>query len=162
MKSVLLFLVLLASCTTTPIALKSDFQKLSERKSGTLLTINLKTNGHIREGRNCHLNFEDDVNKYELILNEGIWDYALPFNQNQAELTKITCGPFYYYDLRNQGAKFKFTNDKIKYLGILNFELEEKGKMEWGLATINKDKLNDRILEMGLDQNNVEIDILKI
>lgn len=162
MKKLILFLFILVSCAGTPIALKSDFQKLTDKKSGTLLTINLQTNGQIREGKNCLLNFEDGVNKYELILNEGMWDYALPFNQNEAELTKITCGPFYYYDLRNQGTKFKFTNNKIKYLGILNFELEDKGKLEWGLATINKEKLNNRILEMGLDQDNVEIDILKL
>jgi hypothetical protein len=162
MKKLLFLLFLLSGCAGSKVALKSDFQKMSESKSGTLLTINLQTNGRIREGQQCYLNFEDGANKYELLLQEGMWDYALPFNQNEAEITKITCGPFYYYDLKNQGARFKFSNEKIKYLGIINFELEEKGKMEWGLATKDETKLEDRIQQMGLFRENVEIDILKL
>ena len=162
MKKFLVLLFLLSSCSNTPISLKSDFQKLSSDQSGTLVTINLVTNGYIKNGKSCFLKFEDGINNYKLALNEGVWDYALPFNQNEAELTKITCGPFYYYNLKDQGAKFKFDNKKIKYLGIVNFKLQEKGKMEWGLATIDKNKLNDRVLEMGLNQENVDIDILKL
>lgn len=162
MKYFILGLFLLSSCANSPVPLKSDFQKLSEDKTGTLLTVNLNTNGQIREGNKCYLKFEDGVNRYELLLNEGVWDYALPFNQNKAEMTKITCGPFYYYDLTNQGAKFTFDNEKIKYLGIVNFELEDKGHMEWGLATKDKKRLEERILQMGLSEENVEIDILEL
>ncbi len=161
-----LFLVtfLLAGCATSTKVLESDFQKLSMTKVGVVLTVNLQTNGRVRDDKNCYLKIDDGKNHFELLINRGVGDYALPLvsGENVIEITKITCGPFYYYDLKDQGATFQVKNQKIKYLGFINFKLEDKGNLEWGHATKDELQLRKRAQSMGFDDDSLEIDLLKL
>lgn len=161
----LLFICLLTvGCATSKNTLKSDFQTVISNKSGVVLSVDLKTNGFLREDKVCFLKIEDELNQYELILERGLSDYALPFtpNQNKIEITQINCGPFYYYDLKNQGTAFSVNPQKVKYLGIVNFKLQEKGKLEWGLTTKDKNELMKRAISMGFDEATVEVSLLDL
>ncbi len=155
---------LLAGCATSTKVLKSDFQKLSMTKEGAVLTVNLQTNGRIRKDKSCYLNISDGKDDFQLLINRGEGDYALPLRSggNTVEITKITCGPFYYYDLKDQGATFQVKNHMVKYLGFINFQLEDKGKLVWGHATVDKLELRKRTQLMGFDDGNLEIDLLKL
>lgn len=161
-----LFLVffLLAGCATSTNVLESDFHKLSKTKEGALLTVNLQTNGRVRDDKNCYLKIDDGKAHFELLINRGVGDYALPLvsGENVVEITKITCGPFYYYDLKDQGATFQVKNQKIKYLGFINFQLQDRGNLEWGHATKDELKLRQRAQSMGFDDDSLEIDLLKL
>jgi hypothetical protein len=166
----LLVFFLLAGCATPTKVLESDFQKLSMTKVGVVLTVNLQTNGRVRDDKNCYLKIDDGKNHFELLINRGVGDYALPLplplplvsGENVIEITKITCGPFYYYDLKDQGATFQVKDQKIKYLGFINFQLQDKGKLEWGHATKDELQLRQRAQSMGFDDDSLEIDLLKL
>lgn len=162
--SFILVIFLLAGCASSTKVLESDFQKVAMRKEGALLTVNLQTNGRVRDDKTCHLSISDGQNHFELSLNRGVGDYALPLQSGEGvvEITKISCGPFYYYDLKNQGASFKLKSQKIKYLGYIDFELEDKGKLEWGHSTMNEDQLRNRAQRMGFNEDTLEIDLLKL
>jgi hypothetical protein len=166
MKSLFFSVLLLffMGCATSTKVLESDFQQLSRTKTGAILTVNLETNGRVRDDKNCSLKIEDENNQFELKLKRGEGDYALPLlsNEKNFEITKITCGPFYYYDLKNQGAAFSVKNQKIKYLGVVNFKLEDKGELEWGHATKDERELLRRAQLMGLTEEDLEIDLLKL
>lgn len=158
-----LFLVILASCASSPKVLESDFHKLGATKTGAILTVNLETNGRVREDKSCYLKIDDGENSFELLLNRGQMDYALPISSpNKIEITKISCGPFYYYDLKDQGAAFQVKNQKVKYLGVLNFKFEEKGKLEWGHMTKDERELKQRAQLMGFTEDILEVDLLKL
>jgi hypothetical protein len=162
---ILVFLTAFVSgCASSSQTLQSDFQKLNMTKSGVVMTVNLQTNGHVREDKSCYLKINDGSNDYELLIQRGIADYALPLQSkgNTVEITKITCGPFYYYDLKNQGATFKVKDQKIKYLGFINFRLEDKGQLEWGHATKDELVIRKRAQSMGFDYESLEVDLLKL
>ena len=161
-----LFLIVfsLTGCATSSNVVESDFQKLTMTKEGAVLTVNLQTNGRVRDDKNCYLKVNDGTNQFDLLINRGIGDYALPLasGENIIEITKISCGPFYYYDLKDKGATFQVKNQKIKYVGFLNFKLEDKGKLEWGHATMDEAQLRKRAQSMGLGDEVLEIDLLKL
>jgi hypothetical protein len=156
--------LLLMGCAGTTNVVKSDFQKLKVANEGAFLTVNLQTNGRVRDDKNCYLKFEDGESYFQLLINRGTGDYALPLVSGETvfEITKISCGPFYYYDLKDQGATFKVDKDKVKYLGHINFKFEEKGKLEWGHATKNDFELRKRALSMGLGDSSLKIDLLNL
>ena len=164
--SILLTLIMTASCATSSNVMDSSVDKVRGRSAGTLITVNLDTNGKVREDKTCYLNIQSESNTYKLPLKRGIWDYSLSLENktpsSKAEIVKISCGPFYYYDLDNQGADFKVSDSSIKYLGIVNFKFEDKGKLEWGHATKNSIELQRRLRLMGLPDTNVELDLLKL
>ncbi|MCR9204608.1 MAG: hypothetical protein NXH75_08535 [Halobacteriovoraceae bacterium] len=151
-------------CATSTKVLESDFQKVSMTKEGVLLTVNLQTNGRVRDDKSCYLNIDAGKNHFQLLIKRGVGDYALPLQSGEGdvEITKISCGPFYYYDLKNQGATFQVKREKVKYLGFIDFELEDKGKLEWGHSTMNENHLRQRAQRMGLNDDSLEIDLLKL
>lgn len=159
-----LLLFLLVGCATSTKVLKSDFNTLNSAQTGAILTVNLQTNGKVRDDKNCYLKIDDGNDQYELLLKRGVEDYALPFMsaESKVEITKITCGPFYYYDLKNQGAAFQVKNQKVKYLGFVNFKFEDKGKLEWGHSTKDKNQLRKRAQSMGFSDELIEIDLLNL
>lgn len=164
--SFLLFLgaIFLTSCATSTQVLESDVRQVNLAKMGAVLSVNLQTNGRVRDDKDCFLNIDDGKNNFKLLINKGVGDYALPlgFSESVIEITKISCGPFYYYDLKGQGAVFHLKSQKIKYLGFLNFKLQDKGELEWGHATKNEIEIRNRTRSMGLDNDSLEIDLLKL
>lgn len=155
-------LLILGGCAGSATVLEPSAQKLSRAKTGVLLTVNLNTNGKVREDKQCHLDIMSDKGRFKLPLKRGQWDYALTLPSAKAEITKISCGPFYYYDLKNQGADFEVEVQNIKYLGVINFKLEADGNLEWGHATKNPVELQGHIRQAGLDQENVVVDLLNL
>lgn len=162
--SFLVLFVGLYGCATSSKQLESDFQLVKTNQFGVVLSVDLKTNGFLREDKVCFLKIEDGLNSYELTLEKGLNDYALSFttSQNKIEITQINCGPFYYYDLKNQGTAFSVSPQKVKYLGIINFKLQDKGKLEWGLSTKDKSELLKRAISMGFDEETIEVSLLDL
>ena len=156
--------LLITSCATSLKVLESDFQKLTTTKTGVLLTLNLETNGRVRKDKECYLTIDDGKEKFELLIKRGLGDYALPMlsTTDVTEITKISCGPFYFYNLKDQGATFRIRDQKIKYIGFINFNFQDKGNLEWGHALTNKSQLRDRAESMGIDKDFLEIDLLKL
>jgi|GEM_PF-2721265 len=161
---IFLVIFLFAGCATSTKVLESDIPKLTMTKVGALLTVNLQTNGRVRDDKNCYLKIDDGKNHFELLINRGVGDYALALESGESivEITKITCGPFYYYDLKDQGATFQVKNQMVKYLGFINFQLEDKGKLEWGHATKDELQLRKRAHSLGFVDDSLEIDLLKL
>ena len=155
-------LLLTLGCASKSHILQSDFEAIRQTNTGALITVNLDTNGKVREDKSCYLNIQDGESRYELPLIKGSNDYALPLASPRAEIVKISCGPFYYYELQNQGADFMVSNQNIKYLGVINFKFEDKGKLEWGHATTNSRELKDKIRSMGFEDERVEVELLKL
>jgi hypothetical protein len=161
---IFLSFLMLTSCTTSLKVIESDFQKLRTQKTGALLTVNLETNGRVRQDKECFLKINDGRSEFKLIIERGVQDYALPIlnTGRPVEITTISCGPFYFYDLKNQGAVFTIRDQEIKYLGFVNFSLQEKGKLEWGHETNNQAQLLQRTQSMGLESDSLEVDLLKL
>lgn len=155
-------LLSLGGCAGSATVLEPSAQKLARTGTGVLLTVNLNTNGKVREDKQCHLDIVGEKGIFKLPLKRGQWDYALTLPSAKAEITKISCGPFYYYDLKNQGADFEVGVQDIKYLGVINFKLEADGNLEWGHATKNPVELQAHIRQAGLAQENVVVDLLNL
>lgn len=158
----LFIMSLLVSCSNHQKVLNSNFSEVKAKNTGVLLTIDLNTAGKIKRGKMCNLVINQNKALYRVPLKEGTYNYALPLSQGQANIKEFTCGPFYYYKLKENGAQFQVSNGIISYLGTLDFELEEKGEMTWGPSTKSKRLLEGHLGEMGLTGEEVIISPLKL
>lgn len=155
---------LVSSCSTSRKEIVSDFNFLRENNSGIILSVNLQTNGRIRSDKECLLKLEDSNTLFELPLTKGFGRYAIPtmIPNEKMEITELNCGPFYYYDLKNQGASFLVEDQRIKYIGQIYFDLKDTGKLEWGHKTKDEHLLQKEIEEMGIDKTKVKIELLQL
>lgn len=164
MRLVLPFILIsfLFSCANHQQVLNSNFSTVKSKNTGVLLTVDLNTAGKIKRGKMCNLIINQGKTLYRVPLKEGAFNYALPLNQGVAKIQELTCGPFYYYKIKENGANFQVSNGQISYLGTLDFELEEKGRMTWGPSTKSRRLLEGHLGEMGLTSEDVVIKPLKL
>jgi len=155
-------LFLFLGCSSNgQINLTSDHQILSLSKTGILLSVNLDTNDRIKRGNNCYLIFNNGKKKYSLKLAEGKDHYALDLSMGSYQIDELNCGTFYYFKVDKEAAPFYVSPGKISYIGQLDFELHDHGKLIWGHTHTNRKKLEENILSMGFAPNDVELSLLR-
>ena len=147
-----LFLIFfLLSCSTFkgPEIVESDFGDVIATNQGYVLVVNLDTNGKIKRGNRCFLRIVSEEKEYSIPLEEGTHAYGVSFRHQGARISQLNCGLFYYYKFKDP-LFFKPKANQIVYLGDIDFELQDEGKLEWGRKKHGKQVFRAQMEDIGL------------
>lgn len=147
-----LSLLFLASCSTFkgPKIVESDFGEVIATNQGYVLVVNLDTNGKVKRGHRCFLRLKkEEEREISIPLEEGSHAYGLPVKYRGTRISQLNCGLFYFYKFKAPLVLKPFA-DKIVYLGDIDFELQDEGKLEWGRKKHGKQVFSAQMEDIGL------------
>ncbi len=160
MKNISLILIpfFIISCAQTkPNKVFSSVDDVRFSERGTLMTINLITNGLVKRGHRCNLIIDGPNGEHEVLLKEGDHDYGVQLPAGQYQFKKLNCGPFYFYHLEDP-PQFNHQAQRIEILAPLRFELKNKGELAWGISSRSRDSLKQKATDYELNKDNLFIE----
>jgi hypothetical protein len=151
-----LFLISISGCSSSEnIQSKTRSSEIQALGQGALITVNLATADKIKRGKMCKLVVRKGKTKYFLSLKEGRHSYGMKLSNGPYTIEKLSCGPFYYYNFKD--LSFRVLTNSLVYLGDVDFELRDKGVLEWGRELNSEELLKSQIEAMGIPSAQVQI-----